>query len=129
MRIVERMTRLALRVPAGWSARWSGGRPRVIAEKSAFHQRVIGYVRVDLRLIPSDGNSPGNKRVSRLFPATTDGVKRRPLLGSNANVADGGIRKGIRSDETRPIIPPWPILNAPFWLTLTDRSDINFYHT
>ena len=30
-------------------------------------------------------------------------------LGSNANVADGGIRKGTRSDETHPIIPPWPL--------------------
>ena len=27
-------------------------------------------------------------------------------LGSNANVADGGIRKGTRSDEIRPIIRP-----------------------
>jgi hypothetical protein len=26
--------------------------------------------------------------------------------GSNANVADGGIRKDIRSDEIRPIIRP-----------------------
>ena len=26
--------------------------------------------------------SPGNKRVSLLFPATTDGAKRRPLLGN-----------------------------------------------
>jgi len=34
-------------------------------------------------------------------------------LGSNANVADGGIRKGIHSDETRPIIPPWPL--PPLW--------------
>jgi hypothetical protein len=31
------------------------------------------------------GNSPGNKRVSRLFPVTTDGAKRRPVLGSNAS--------------------------------------------
>jgi hypothetical protein len=30
-------------------------------------------------------------------------------LGSNANVADGGIRKGTRSDEIRPIIRPWPL--------------------
>lgn len=29
------------------------------------------------------GNSPGNKRVNRLFPVITDGAKRRPLLGSN----------------------------------------------
>src|SRR5260370_11854119 len=28
------------------------------------------------------GHSPGNKRVSRLFPVTTDGVKRPPLLGT-----------------------------------------------
>jgi hypothetical protein len=28
-------------------------------------------------------NSPGNKRVSRLFPVTTDGAKRRPVLGTN----------------------------------------------
>jgi hypothetical protein len=27
-------------------------------------------------------NSPGNKRVSRLFPVITDGAKRRCLLGS-----------------------------------------------
>jgi len=26
---------------------------------------------------------PGNKRVSRLFPVTTDGRKRRYLLGNN----------------------------------------------
>ncbi len=30
-------------------------------------------------------------------------------LGSNANVADGGIRKGTRSDEIRPIIRRWPL--------------------
>jgi len=30
-------------------------------------------------------------------------------LGSNANVADGGIRKGTRSDEIRPIIRPRPL--------------------
>src|SRR5260370_39738676 len=29
--------------------------------------------------------------------------------GSNANVADGGTRKGTRSDEIRPIIRPWPL--------------------
>jgi hypothetical protein len=29
------------------------------------------------------GYSPGNKRVSRLFPVTTDGAKRRPLFGGN----------------------------------------------
>jgi len=29
------------------------------------------------------GNSPGNKRVSRLFPAITDGAKRRLMLGTN----------------------------------------------
>jgi len=29
--------------------------------------------------------------------------------GSNANVADGGIRGGTRSDEIRPIIRPWPL--------------------
>jgi hypothetical protein len=27
----------------------------------------------------------------------------------NANVADGGICKDIRSDEIRPIIRPWPL--------------------
>jgi hypothetical protein len=32
------------------------------------------------------GYSPDNKRVSRLFRATTDGAKRRPLLGSNPNL-------------------------------------------
>jgi hypothetical protein len=31
------------------------------------------------------------------------------LDDSNANVADGGIRKGTRSDEIRPIIGPWPL--------------------
>ena len=30
-------------------------------------------------------------------------------LGSNANVAGRGIRKGTSLDETRPIIPPWPL--------------------
>ena len=30
-------------------------------------------------------------------------------LGSNANVADGGIRKGTRSDEIRPVIRRWPL--------------------
>jgi len=30
-------------------------------------------------------------------------------LEGNANVADGGIRKGTRSDEIRPIIRPWPL--------------------
>ncbi len=30
-------------------------------------------------------------------------------LGSKANVADGGIRKGTRSDEIRPIIRRWPL--------------------
>jgi hypothetical protein len=29
------------------------------------------------------GYSPGNKRVSRLFPVTNDGAKRRPVLGNN----------------------------------------------
>ncbi len=29
-------------------------------------------------------------------------------LGSNANVADDGNRKGTRSDEIRPIIRRWP---------------------
>src|SRR5260370_22005609 len=29
--------------------------------------------------------------------------------GSNANVADGGTRKGTRSDEIRPIIRPLPL--------------------
>ena len=28
-------------------------------------------------------NSPGNKRRSRLFPVTTDGAKRRSMLGNN----------------------------------------------
>ena len=28
---------------------------------------------------------------------------------SNANVADGGIRKGTRSDEIRPVIRRWPL--------------------
>ena len=32
-----------------------------------------------------------------------------PILGSNANVADDGIRKGTRSDEIRPIIRPRPL--------------------
>jgi hypothetical protein len=30
-------------------------------------------------------------------------------LGSNANVADSGIRKGAHSDEIRPIVRPWPL--------------------
>jgi|SRR5258708_7973967 len=30
-------------------------------------------------------------------------------LGSNANVADSGIRKGARSEEIRPIVRPWPL--------------------
>jgi hypothetical protein len=33
------------------------------------------------------GYSPGNKRVSRLFPVITDGAKRRPLLGNNPETA------------------------------------------
>jgi hypothetical protein len=35
---------------------------------------------------------------------------RGEVLGSNANVADGGIRNGTRSDKIRPIIRPWPLL-------------------
>jgi len=36
-------------------------------------------------------------------------------LGSNANVADGGIRKGTRPDEIRPIIRPWPLPPLREW--------------
>jgi hypothetical protein len=39
---------------------------RVLTEP--IHSRMVAY--------------SGNKRVSRLFTATTDGAKRRPLLGS-----------------------------------------------
>jgi hypothetical protein len=35
------------------------------------------------------GHSPGNKRVSRLFPVTTDDAKRRPLLGSYRSLPPG----------------------------------------
>jgi hypothetical protein len=55
------------------------------------------------------GNSPGNKRVSRLFPVTTDGAKRRPVLGSNANVADGnsqGYRLGRDSPNNPSLAAP-----------------------
>jgi hypothetical protein len=30
-------------------------------------------------------------------------------MRSNADVVDGGIRKGTRSDEIRPMIRPWPL--------------------
>jgi len=41
--------------------------------------------------------------------AAADLGESRATLDSNANVADSGIRKGTRSDETRPIIRPWPL--------------------
>jgi len=43
-------------------------------------------------------NSPGNKRVSRLFPSTTDGVKRRPLLGSNPVSAESKTLSGFAAE-------------------------------
>src|ERR1700686_1265374 len=59
-----------------------------------------------------DGQSRSKWTISWRSGAVVRLVTRRLCpdhgqLGSNANVADGGIRKGTRSDETRPI-PPWP---------------------
>src|SRR5260370_10304447 len=41
-------------------------------------------------LLPLAIGSPGNIRVSRLFPVITDGAKRRPLLGSDRGSSNHG---------------------------------------
>jgi hypothetical protein len=65
---------------------------------------------------PDADYSPGNKRLSRLFPVITDGVKRRPLLGSYRVMARIEILRvklaailTARGNLTDEVLPPQPI--------------------
>ena len=69
-----------------------------------------------LQIIRLGGPVAGSRQITELLGKPSRPVLRGPggrkaawLLGSNANIADGGIRKGTRSDETRPIVRPWPL--------------------
>src|SRR5216683_2177682 len=87
------------------------GRPVTFQASTCFR---IGSKFRCMRSTPTDRMST---RLRCLVCLASTGVNTPPMakmmgdeqLGSNANVANGGIRKGARSDEIRPIIRPRPL--------------------
>ena len=58
---------------------------------------------------------------------STPTAGERRVTGSNANVADGGVRKDIRSDKIRPIICPWPLVVRKNSIRLPSDRDVGSY--